>query len=107
MLTMVNNPVDAGNHGHQVFREWVDALKNLQGRARVLARLDRLRFGNPGDAKPAGQGISESRIHSGPGYWMYFMERGRFVVVVLCGGDKSSRRRDIATAKRIAAGLRD
>jgi putative addiction module killer protein len=90
-----------------VFRAWVDALRDPQGRARVLARLDRLRFGNPGDAKPVGQGISESRIHSGPGYRIYFMERGRFVVVVLCGGDKSSRRRDIATAKRIAAGLRD
>jgi putative addiction module killer protein len=91
----------------EAFVEWVDNLRDLQGRARVLARLDRLRFGNPGDAKPVGRGISESRIHSGPGYRIYFVERGRSVVVVLCGGDKSSQRRDIATAKRIAAGLEE
>jgi len=86
----------------EVFLEWVRRLEDPQGRARVLARLDRLRFGNPGDVKPVGRGISESRIHSGPGYRIYFMARGRSVVVVLCGGDKSSQRRDIATARRIA-----
>lgn len=71
-------------------------------RARIAARIRRLSLGNPGDVKPVGAGISEIRISYGPGYRVYFMQRGPVVVVLLCGGDKSSQSRDITLAKAIA-----
>jgi putative addiction module killer protein len=84
------------------FDSWLDGLRDVQGRARVLARVRRLSLGNPGDVKPVGEGLSEMRIDYGPGYRVYFLQRGP-VVVLLCGGDKSSQKRDIALAKEIAA----
>jgi putative addiction module killer protein len=68
----------------------------------VASRLDRLAFGNPGDVKPVGQGISELRIDYGPGYRMYFRRRGNEIIILLCGGDKSTQAADIKTAKRLA-----
>jgi putative addiction module killer protein len=64
-----------------------------------------LAFGNPGDIQPVGEGVSELRIHSGPGYRVYFVRRGATLIVLLCGGDKATQTRDITTAKRLAASL--
>lgn len=85
-----------------VFDEWFSALRDRRASARIAARLDRLAMGNPGDAEPVGQGISELRIDYGPGYRVYFMKRGQYVVVLLCGGDKSTQERDIKRAKALA-----
>jgi len=71
--------------------------------ARIAARIDRLALGNPGDVKPVGSGISELRIDYGPGYRVYFVQRGSAVVVILCGGDKRSQAADIKRAIKIAA----
>lgn len=67
----------------------------------IASRLDRLAFGHAGDAAPVGEGISELRIHYGPGYRMYFHRQGNTVVILLCGGDKGSQAKDIKTAKRL------
>ena len=72
-------------------------------RGLIASRLDRLGFGHEGDAKPVGQGISELRIHYGPGYRIYFHKRGGTIIILLCGGDKSTQAKDIAVAKRLAA----
>jgi putative addiction module killer protein len=69
---------------------------------RIYARVDRLVVGNPGDVKPVGQGVSELRVNHGPGYRIYFVQKGRTLVVLLCGGDKSSQSKDIAKAKILA-----
>jgi len=71
--------------------------------ARIAVRIDRLALGNPGDVKPVGSGISEMRIDYGPGYRVYFMQRGLAVVVILCGGDKKTQAADIKRAIKIAA----
>ncbi len=74
---------------------------------RIHARLDRMALGNFGDAQPVGEGLTELRIHYGPGYRLYCMRRGTYVAVMLCGGDKSSQSRDIEQAKIIAQDWRD
>lgn len=74
-------------------------------RAKILVRLDRLKLGNPGDVEPVGDGISEMRIHYGPGYRIYFKRRGEELVIILAGGDKSTQERDIAQAKSLASQL--
>lgn len=84
------------------FKAWLKSLRDRAAVVRVLARVDRLALGNAGDAKPVGDGVSEMRIHHGPGYRVYFMQRGEVLVVLLCGGDKSTQAADIAAAKRIA-----
>ncbi|HIE6277280.1 TPA: type II toxin-antitoxin system RelE/ParE family toxin [Pseudomonas aeruginosa] len=86
-----------------LFDRWLVGLRDHQARARIEARIRRLSLGNPGDVKPVGEGLSEMRIDHGPGYRVYFMQRGPLVVLLLCGGDKSSQERDIALAKTIAA----
>lgn len=86
-----------------IFDRWLTDLKDRQARARIEARIRRLSLGNPGDVKPIGEGLSEMRIDYGPGYRVYFMQRGPLVIVLLCGGDKSSQNRDITLAKTIAA----
>jgi len=86
-----------------VFDRWLTELRDVRARARIEARIRRLSIGNPGDAKPVGEGISEMRIDYGPGYRVYYLKRGRIVVVLLCGGDKSTQDRDIVVAKAIAA----
>jgi len=80
-------------------------LKDGRARALIASRLDRLAYGHVGDAKAVGDGIFELRIHHGPGYRVYFTKRGNEVIVLLCGGDKGSQRRDVAMAKRLAAEL--
>lgn len=88
-----------------VFARWIDGLSDLRARARVLARIERLALGNPGDSKPVGEGVSEMRIDYGPGYRVYFKRRGRTLVILLAGGDKGTQSTDIRTAMRLARGL--
>ena len=91
----------------ETFRIWRLRLKDVRVRALIASRLDRLAYGNAGDVKPVGQGISELRIDYGPGYRVYFQRRGDAIVVLLCGGDKSTQSKDIKTAKRLAEEWRD
>jgi putative addiction module killer protein len=86
-----------------IFRKWRAKLKDERARALIASRLDRLAFGNAGDVKPVGQGISELRIDRGPGYRIYFQKHGSTIIILLCGGDKRTQDRDIKTAKRLAA----
>ncbi|HUS24877.1 MAG TPA: type II toxin-antitoxin system RelE/ParE family toxin [Candidatus Binatia bacterium] len=85
------------------FDRWLSELEDFQGKARILARLRRLSLGNPGDVKPVGGGVSEMRIDHGPGYRVYYVQRGPVLAILLCGGDKSTQARDIAKARQLAA----
>lgn len=85
-----------------VFAAWFRCLKDRAVRARITARIRRLSLGNPGDVKPVGQGVSEMRIDYGPGYRVYFVQRGEALVILLCGGDKRDQSRDIARALELA-----
>jgi putative addiction module killer protein len=87
------------------FDKWLKRLRDERARAKILVRVKRLELGNPGDVEPVGDGISEMRIDYGPGYRVYYTERGNELVVLLVGGDKSSQERDIARAKQLAKGL--
>ena len=78
-----------------IFRKWRTRLKDVRIRALIASRLDRLAFGHAGDVKPIGQGISELRIDHGPGYRIYFQKRGSTIILLLCGGDKSTQTKDI------------
>lgn len=89
------------------FSDWMAGLRDHRARAKIAARIDRLAFGNPGDVEPVGEGVSELRIHYGPGYRVYFVRRSKTLIVLLCGGDKSTQTKDIKTAKVLAANLED
>ncbi len=89
------------------FADWLAQRRDVQGRARIARRIYRLAEGNPGDVKPVGEGVSELRIDYGPGYRVYFVQDGKVVIVLLCGGDKSSQSRDIAKAKLLAKALKE
>ena len=91
----------------ETFRKWWTRLRDERARGVIFARLDRLAYGLPGDVEPVGEGVSELRIHYGPGYRIYFQKRGHTIVVLLCGGDKSSQDKDIRTAKRLAKDWND
>ena len=84
------------------YAKWEARLRDKRARTIIAARLMRLAEGLSGDVEPVGEGISELRIHYGPGYRVYFQRRGNLLVVLLCGGDKSTQARDIATAKKLA-----
>lgn len=85
--------------------KWLDGLKDRRAAARILVRIERLALGNPGDIKPVGGGVSELRIDYGPGYRVYLAKKGETVIILLCGGDKTSQRKDIAAALKMAASL--
>jgi putative addiction module killer protein len=87
------------------FVAWRAGLRDSLVRKRIGARIDRLAFGHLGDVKPVGDGVSELRLDFGPGYRLYFVRRGQVLIVLLCGGDKSTQARDIAKAKRLAREL--
>ena len=87
------------------FARWLDKLRDVKGRARVLARIERLAGGNPGDVRPVREGVSEMRIDYGPGYRIYFKRRGQEVIILLAGGDKSTQAKDIQAALRLARNL--
>ena len=91
----------------EVFSKWLDGLTDIQARARVMVRIERLTMGNPGDVKGVGEGILELRIHYGPGYRVYYKQRGSEFVILLAGGDKGSQSRDIKIALRLAKNLPD
>ncbi len=84
------------------FMAWASGLRDRKAEAAVAKRLKRMEQGNFGDCEPIGEGLSEARIHYGPGYRLYFMRRGTTVIVLLCGGDKKSQSRDIKKAKQLA-----
>lgn len=90
-----------------VFRRWVERLRNRRAKAMIAIRIARFQAGNAGDIEPVGGGVSEMRIHYGPGYRLYFTRRGATVVVLLCGGDKGSQKADIAKAQQMTAELED
>jgi putative addiction module killer protein len=89
----------------EVFAKWIDGLKNVRARARILVKIERLGSGNPGDVKPVGEGVSELRIDYGPGYRVYYTQRGQSVIILLAGGDKHTQDKDIKTALRLARNL--
>lgn len=86
----------------ETFRKWFCKLRDERAITAIASRLDRLAFGHAGDTEPVGKGISELRIHYGPGYRVYFKRHGNIVIVLLCGGNKSTQARDIKTALRLA-----
>ena len=85
-----------------VFRDWLDGLRDRRARLRIDDRLKRLAGGNAGDTKPVGGGVQELRLKFGPGYRIYYMWRDGMLIILLNGGDKSTQARDIAGAKRLA-----
>ena len=89
----------------EVYRDWINALKDSAGRARVQMRIDRLAHGNPGQHRNLTDGVSELKIDVGPGYRVYYTERGGELVILLAGGDKSTQRQDIKTAIALARNL--
>ena len=89
-----------------LFKGWLSSLKDMRAKARILARIRSAEFGNLGDCSPVGEGVSEMRIHVGPGYRLYFTRTGDVVYLLLLGGDKSSQKKDIATALDLARKLR-
>ena len=88
-----------------LFAHWLDELRDIQDRARFLPRIERLAAGNPGDVEPVGEGVSELRINYGPGYRVYFKQRGSALIILLAGGDKSTQAKDIKAALRLARNL--
>lgn len=89
----------------EVYVKWLDGLSDIRARARVLARVERLAAGNPGDVEPVGEGVSELRINYGPGCRVYYKQQGHELVILLAGGDKNSQSRDITAALRLARNL--
>lgn len=89
----------------RVFAKWLDGLRDVRARARVLVRIERLAEGNAGDVKPVGESVSEVRIDYGPGYRVYFTKRGHEVIVLLAGGDKRTQETDIRQALQLAKNL--
>ncbi len=90
----------------ETFSTWLAALRDSRAKAKIAARTRRLAFGNPGDVRAAGEGISELRIDHGPGCWVYYVQRGRILIVLLCGGDKSTQDKDIKLDRKLAKELR-
>jgi putative addiction module killer protein len=87
------------------YARWFSGLRDRQARARIDARIRRLSLGNPGDVRPVGEGVSELRIDYGPGYRVYFVQRGRELLILLAGGDKRTQDRNIRTAPELARRL--
>jgi putative addiction module killer protein len=85
-----------------IFLKWLRSMNDVRAIARIQIRIDRLSLGNMGDVKAVGEGISEMRIDYGPGYRVYFRKTGKTILLLLCGGDKSSQAADIKLAKRMA-----
>jgi putative addiction module killer protein len=89
----------------EIFADWLDGLADTVAARRIAQQIVRLQAGFMGDVRPVGAGISELRIDHGPGYRVYFVQRGRVLIILLCGGDKAGQSRDIARAKSLAANL--
>lgn len=89
----------------QIFAQWLDNLRDIRARARIQVRIERLAMGNAGDIKPVGEGVSELRIDNGPGYRVYFKQRGNELIFLLAGGSKRTQSRDIKAALNLAKSL--
>ncbi len=89
----------------EVFDDWFAGLRDTQAQRRIQARIRRAELGNFGDCEPVGEGVSEMKIHYGPGYRMYLVQRGTRAVILLAGGDKSTQRKDIQIALELARQL--
>ncbi|MHA1538422.1 MAG: type II toxin-antitoxin system RelE/ParE family toxin [Alphaproteobacteria bacterium] len=89
------------------FSKWFTGLRDTRARARITVRIDRLALGNPGNVSPVGEGISQLKISYGPGYRLYYVQKGEELAILLCGGHKGSQPRDIAAAKALAKKLED
>jgi putative addiction module killer protein len=89
----------------EVYRDWINSLGDRAGRARILVRVDRLVHGNPGQHRNLTGGVSELKIDFGPGYRVYYTERGGELIVLLAGGDKSTQEQDIQAAMALARNL--
>jgi putative addiction module killer protein len=87
------------------FDRWLSDLADERARTKIASRVARLRFGNAGDAKPVGEGVSEMRVHHGPGYRVYYKQTNKTIIVILCGGNKSTQEKDVRRAKKMAAEL--
>jgi putative addiction module killer protein len=85
-----------------VYKKWIKKLRDNNARYRIFARLERLSEGNPGDCRPIGEGLSEMRIDYGPGYRIYYKDTGQEIIILLCGGEKSTQQEDIEKAKFLA-----
>lgn len=90
----------------QEFDKWLISLKDEKGKARIVARIRSAELGNLGDVEPIGDGVSEMRVHYGPGYRVYFRKKGKVLIILLLGGDKSTQSKDIKKAKALAAALK-
>jgi putative addiction module killer protein len=102
-----NSSVSYSRHAIEVvqtdeFVTWLKKLKDVRGKARIIRRLDRLAQGNRGDVRPIGKGLSELRLDVGPGYRVYFLQDGDTLILLLCGGDKSTQQKDIDKAHELA-----
>jgi putative addiction module killer protein len=84
------------------FIKWLKNLKDSNARFRIYQRIERLASGNPGDVGPIGEGCSEMRIDYGPGYRVYYKDTGKEIIILLCGGDKTTQSKDIENAKKLA-----
>ena len=91
----------------ETYSKWFASLKDIQARARITLRVRSLSLGNPGDCKSVGKGVSEMRVHYGPGYRIYFVRRGEAVAILLGGGDKSTQKNDIADAVALARDIEE
>ena len=91
----------------QAFQDFIDGLRDAEVRIKINARIFRLANGNAGDVAPVGEGISELRLHFSPGYRVYFKQRGKVLIILLCGGDKATQDRDIKRAKQLADDLEE
>jgi putative addiction module killer protein len=89
------------------FARWLRGLRDLRAKAFIQARIERIISGNPGDVRPVGAGVSELRIHYGPGYGVYFQQRGSMLVILLTGGDKSTQAKDIKSGQVLAQNFKE
>ncbi|MCK5685296.1 type II toxin-antitoxin system RelE/ParE family toxin [bacterium] len=89
----------------ELFSKWLESIRDIQNKGRILARIERLACGNPGDVKPVGNRISELRIHYGPGYRVYYKKIEQEIIILLAGGNKNTQINDIKTAKNLADNL--
>ena len=87
------------------FSKWFDGLRDTNARWRIQARIDRAELGNTGDVKAVGEGVMEMRIHYGSGFRVYFVQRGKELIILLAGGDKNSQEKDIQKAQQLARNL--